>query len=392
MKSEIKITDRQRSAVIDIDGVIGVPEQMQFEEPGDRVATYARFAASLARLRELNVDTVVVNIRSTGGDVNDALMIFDALKELNAEVTTRCCGYVASAATIIAQAASEGRREISANALYLIHCSESVAEGNSISMAMTKELLDKTDMRIASIYAASADRPVEDYIALMNENGGKGKWISAEEAVNAGLADMVVPAQIRNEAVDAEMLDDAAELCRLFGLTPPEQVAAADSCGDAGVVDRKSRLYAIWHTFLSLFGGSGEVLDAGCESVVPTESGVADAQFGLPPESVIALPNDKLCVEQGLPSSGGFSSEEEEGVDACNAGSDEEKSAKEIVSSLFKVALPSGKTVVLEHSNLQSEAFATRTVPVEDPSIEQQRKSANQEAYEQDVMSLKVTV
>lgn len=390
MKSEIKITNRKQTAIIDIDGVIGVPEQMQFEEPGDRVATYARFAASLARLRELNVDTVVVNIRSTGGDVNDALMIFDALKELNAEVTTRCCGYVASAATIIAQAASEGRREISANALYLIHCSESVAEGNSISLAMTKELLDKTDIRIASIYAASANRPVEDYIALMNENGGKGKWISAEEAVNAGLADMVVPAQMRNEAVDAEMLDDAAELCRLFGLTPPEQVAAADSCGDVGVVDRKSRLYAIWHTFLNLFGGSSEALDAGCESVVPTESGVTDALVDLQAESVNALSNDKLCVEQELPSSDGFSSEE--GIDACNAESDEKKSAKEIVSSLFKVALPSGKTVVLEHANPQSEAFATRTVPVEDPSIEQQRKSANQDAYEQDVMSLKVTV
>lgn len=389
MKSEIKITNRKQTAIIDIDGVIGVPEQMQFEEPGDRVATYARFAASLARLRELNVDTVVVNIRSTGGDVNDALMIFDALKGLNAEVTTRCCGYVASAATIIAQAASEGRREISANALYLIHCSESVAEGNSISLAMTKELLDKTDMRIASIYAASANRPVEDYITLMNENGGKGKWISAEEAVDAGLADMVVPAQMRNEAVDAEMLDDAAELCRLFGLTPPEQVAVADSSGDAGGKAGKSRLYAMWHTFLSLFGGSSEALDAGCESVVPTESGVADALVGLQSESVIALPDDNLCVEQELPSSDGFSSEQD-GVEA--AESDEKKSAKEIVSSLFKVALPSGKTVVLEHANLQSEAFATRTVPVEDPSIEQQRKSANQDAYEQDVMSLKITV
>ena len=63
----------------------------------------------------------MVDIRSTGGDVNDALLIHDALCSLDAHITTRCYGYTASAATIIAQAASPGCREISANALYLIH-------------------------------------------------------------------------------------------------------------------------------------------------------------------------------------------------------------------------------------------------------------------------------
>ena len=45
-------------------------------------------------------------------------------KRQGAEVVTRCYGYVASAATVIAQAASPGCREISSNAFYLIHCSE----------------------------------------------------------------------------------------------------------------------------------------------------------------------------------------------------------------------------------------------------------------------------
>ena len=53
--------------------------------------------------------------------MNDALLIHDALTALGAHITTRCYGYTASAATIIAQAASPGCREISANALYLIH-------------------------------------------------------------------------------------------------------------------------------------------------------------------------------------------------------------------------------------------------------------------------------
>ena len=179
MLSDIRINGSASEAVIDIEGVIGVPEQTQFLEPGGRVATYARFAEALAAVAAVQAPRVVVNIRSAGGDVNDALLIFDALQGLGAEVVTRCYGYVASAATVIAQAASPGCREISSNAFYLIHCSESAAEGNSRSLSAAKELLDRTDERIADIYASRSGRPVAGFAALMNENGGKGRWADA---------------------------------------------------------------------------------------------------------------------------------------------------------------------------------------------------------------------
>ena len=112
MKSEIQINNTAGVCQIDIEGTIGVPEEWQFEEPDARVATYERFRDTLRRIAEIEAPEVVVNIRSTGGDVNDALLIHDALRQLPARVTTRCYGYTASAATIIAQAASEGCRLI----------------------------------------------------------------------------------------------------------------------------------------------------------------------------------------------------------------------------------------------------------------------------------------
>lgn len=136
---EIEVRDSAPVAVIDIGGVIGVPEQMQFGSGDERVATYGRFAAALDAIRRLKAEEVVVNIRSTGGDVNDALLIFDTLRGLEARVVTRCCGYVASAATIIAQAASPGCRQVSSGSLYLIHCCESAAEGNARSLSAAKE-------------------------------------------------------------------------------------------------------------------------------------------------------------------------------------------------------------------------------------------------------------
>ena len=192
MKSDIQIRNSADVCYIDIEGTIGVPEQWQFASPDDRVATYEKFRDAVARIAALDAPQVVVNIRSTGGDVNDALLIHDALAALDAEVTTRCYGYVASAATLIAQAASEGRREISAGALYLVHAAACAAEGNAAELEARAELLRKTDERLAALYARRSGRPQEEFAQRMAENNGSGRWLSPEETVAAGLADRIV--------------------------------------------------------------------------------------------------------------------------------------------------------------------------------------------------------
>lgn len=187
-ESRIGVTDRAEGAVIDIVGVIGRPEQLG-DAGGEQGTSYARLAESIERIRAIAAPEVVVNIRSTGGDVHDALLIYDALKSLDARIVTRCYGYTASAATLIAQAASAGCREISSHGLYLIHCAESAAEGNARSLAAVKELLDRTDERLAALYAERSGRPAERFVALMNENDGRGRWLTPRETVEARRAD-----------------------------------------------------------------------------------------------------------------------------------------------------------------------------------------------------------
>lgn len=191
MKSEIQIKNSAGVCRIEIEGTIGVPEEWQFDQPEARVATYEKFRDTVRRIAGIDAPQIVVDIRSTGGDVNDALLIHDALCSLDAHITTRCYGYTASAATIIAQAASPGCREISANALYLIHTAICSAEGNAAEIAGKLDLLRQTDTRIAAVYAARSGRPAGEFEALMAENNGNGRWLSPEEAVAAGLADTV---------------------------------------------------------------------------------------------------------------------------------------------------------------------------------------------------------
>ena len=192
MKTKITIRNEAHTCYIDIEGTIGVPEKHQFENASTRVATFDTFRREVARIAEINATSVVVNIRSTGGDVNDALLIYDALQGLDARITTRCYGYTASAATIIAQAANEGCREISSNAMYLIHKSTCAIEGNSASLDARAELLRKTDERLAHLYAMHSGGDVEFFTQLMAENNGEGRWLTAEEAVQAGLADKII--------------------------------------------------------------------------------------------------------------------------------------------------------------------------------------------------------
>ena len=227
MKSEIQIDNNAGVCHIDIEGTIGVPEEWQFDQPEARVATYEKFRDAVRRIAEIDAPEVVVNIRSTGGDVNDALLIHDALTALDAHITTRCYGYTASAATIIAQAASPGCREISANALYLIHTAVCATEGNAAELSGKLDLLRQTDTRIAAVYAARSGRPAAEFETLMAENNGSGRWLSPEEAVAAGLADVVTDAAGRGAPSLARNIARGWE--RLFvriGLSAGEQLPA----------------------------------------------------------------------------------------------------------------------------------------------------------------------
>lgn len=195
------VTRSERITELNIDGLIGFPDENREHNPSERNETYADFRRQIEAIRNISTPEIVVNIRSSGGSVDDALLIHDILRESGKQVTTRCYGYVASAATLIAQAASKGRREMSANGLYLIHRSITSGAGNAGMLEQTVDLLNQTDRRIAALYAARSGKTADHFARLMDLNQGNGKWLCAREAKSAGLIDRIIPAQsISNEA------------------------------------------------------------------------------------------------------------------------------------------------------------------------------------------------
>lgn len=335
MDSVIKITNKRQSVEIDIEGVIGVPEGWQFDNEDGRIATYQKFRDAIKAIESINKTDVIVNIRSTGGDVNDALLIYDALCSLDARITTRCYGYTASAATIIAQSASAGRREMSANALYLIHNAMCATEGNAEELAAKIDLLKKTDERIAEIYAVRSGRPVEEFKALMSENNGEGKWLSADEAVAAGLVDVVIQ--------DSPVMN-------FITMNVEEEEPF-----------NKNIMNKIKNKFAHVLGALG---------IVPTDAG---GETEISPEQIQVL-DTKLR-------------EQDSRIADLVSQLESERTAHEETRNNLTVA---NQTISELQSQLaKANAQATATKPVEDPNLEPRKLNGNAASYAADIENLK---
>lgn len=139
-------------------------------------------------------DHIVVELRSTGGDIDAALTIRAALLSTHKKITTICYGYTASAATIIAQAASGGARLMSQNALYLIHeCTADMEDMTVEELEHATQKLRNHNNTIADIYVRKGSFDADYYHKLMAENGGRGRWLDLKEAMEACLVDNIAP-------------------------------------------------------------------------------------------------------------------------------------------------------------------------------------------------------
>lgn len=207
----------EKSAELTIEGEIG-----WYEFDGENLIsnTAPAIRRQLNELMEMDVDEITVNIHSPGGFVDDALAIHDALAAHPATITTRVTGFTASAATVIAQAASPGRRLISANAMYLVHEAWGMGWGTSTEILRYVEMLDTLNDTMAALYAkrASSKEDKDKYRAIMAENEGGGKWITAEKAVELGFADE----SYEPMAAAASVSQAALATFRAMGVSLPE--------------------------------------------------------------------------------------------------------------------------------------------------------------------------
>lgn len=162
-----------------------------------------------------------VYISSLGGDVATALQIRQLFIE-HGDVTAHLHGFVASAATIVATGAKQVK--MGEFALFMIHkCSawqEQWGQMNADDIAAAidkltsaKNALDSIDQVIGSIYAQRTGKDITALVEMMKAE----TWLSAEEAMEQGFVNEIIP-----DEQPASLTDDMRQRIVAYGYPVPE--------------------------------------------------------------------------------------------------------------------------------------------------------------------------
>jgi len=153
----------------------------------DEIGFYGVSAGEfLAELAGVDGD-LDVHVNSPGGDVFDAIAIYNSLKARRGTVAITIDGLAASAASFIAQAASPGMLEMAPFSTMMIHDGFAAGIGNAADMRDLADQLDSASDNIAAIYAERSGKSADYWRAKMKAT----TWYKDSEAVADGLADRV---------------------------------------------------------------------------------------------------------------------------------------------------------------------------------------------------------
>lgn len=194
---------------------------------GDWGISAREFRAALSDLGD--VQQINLHINSPGGEVYEGIAILNELRRHPAAVTAVVDGLAASAASFIAAGADE--LVMAPNTELMIHDAWGIGIGPASEMHALGDRLDGLSNNIASVYQDKAGGEVADWRALMLAE----TWYSADEAVEAGLADRIDLADDEPAADDSEIVPRNAFDLSVFKHSG-RQAAPAPAAAAAAIV------------------------------------------------------------------------------------------------------------------------------------------------------------
>ena len=191
---------------------------------GDRWDENGVIAADMVKdLSKLEASRITLRINSYGGSVTDGLAIYNALKRHSAPVHAVIEGVALSCASYIAMAADT--IEMADNAQMMIHAPWGMTSGNARELREHADMLDRYARSMSAAYASKSGKPSEEIMAILTD--GKDHWYSAAEAVSAGFADTVGPANAVSAHL-AKSFDTSRFFQTVATATPKKEPHMAD--------------------------------------------------------------------------------------------------------------------------------------------------------------------
>lgn len=187
-------------------------------------------SANVAKVLDANKGAKVIKVRlsSPGGDAFEGITIHNLLAKHPARVEVDIDGQASSAASVIAMAGDVVR--IARNSLIMIHQAWGGNARSADEHRSEAEALDALNRNTAEMYAQRSGKSVDEVASLMQSD----KWLTAEEAVELGLADEVsdpkaIAAKVAGFFSETRMADDTEkpeeEMSQEGGEETPEDEA-----------------------------------------------------------------------------------------------------------------------------------------------------------------------
>lgn len=164
----------------------GVSDVYIFDQIGEDIWGSGITSASFQQqLQAVSTPEINLHINSVGGNFFDGVAIMNSLRDHPARVIVHVDGLAASAASVIAMAGDEIIMNLGSQ--MMIHEAHGGAHGPADTVAELVVALNSSSESMAAIYADRAGGTAADWRAAMK----KESWYTAQEAVDAGLADRV---------------------------------------------------------------------------------------------------------------------------------------------------------------------------------------------------------
>lgn len=253
----VKFWDVKAAASADAADELWIYDQVGFIDwwTGEGV-TAQTFAKDLSGLKAKNL---TIRVNSPGGDVFDGLaiknMIASHARDKGVTVTARVDALAASIASVIIQAAD--KVIVEPHSQIMIHDASGFSMGNAAEMRDMADLLDMISQNIAQVYADAAGGSPDAWRKTMKAE----TWYTAQEAVDAGLADEVGAAgpgrKSKCASCDGTGTADGADCaaCDGTGQVKPSD-ATCPTCDGTGKSGGKS---------CPDCGGTGQMSDEGAQ-------------------------------------------------------------------------------------------------------------------------------
>jgi ATP-dependent Clp protease, protease subunit len=139
---------------------------------------------------------VSLYINSPGGSYSALTAIYDTMQFIQPEVATICMGQASSAAAVLLAAGAPGRRSVLQHAKVLLHQPSSQARGTLPDLAIQAKEVARVRAEMDEILSRHTGHPV----AKIRADTDRNMTLSAQQAVDYGLADQVITTRNAAEA------------------------------------------------------------------------------------------------------------------------------------------------------------------------------------------------